>query len=122
MRTRTVGLSLAAIAAFATACNNDFTSGGLCGNVLFVSLASGQSGTVPVGDSVTLVAQRGVATGATTCTIRNLPPSMVAWSSSDSTVAVVQSTGTVLGVAPGTATVTASQGGQSGSLVLTVVP
>lgn len=120
MRTRTFWLSVAATAALASGCNNNLSSGGICGSVLFLSIAQGQSGTLLVGDSVMLVAQRGVATGAATCTVRNLPPSTVDWSSSDTTVVVVRSDGTALGVAPGAATVTAAQGGQSGSLTLTV--
>ncbi|HEY7876957.1 MAG TPA: hypothetical protein VIC55_01955 [Gemmatimonadaceae bacterium] len=123
MRTRTFWLSLLIGAAGIGACNSDFTSGNICGNVLFLNLAQGESGTIPVGGVVTLQAQRGVATagpGGAVCTIRNLPSTTVQWISSDTTVLVVQTDGTAHGIAPGTAAVTASQGGQTATLMLTV--
>ena len=46
--------------------------------------------------------------------------SQASWSSSDTSVATISGTGIVTGVAPGTATVTASFGGQSGNSIITV--
>jgi hypothetical protein len=48
--------------------------------------------------------------------------SPVTWSSSAGSVATVSSTGAVSGIAPGTATVTASSGGRSGTSTISVVP
>src|SRR5512134_108649 len=46
----------------------------------------------------------------------------VTWSSSAATVASVNATGLVTGVAPGSATITATSGGKSGTAAITVVP
>ncbi len=47
---------------------------------------------------------------------------VVTWSSSNTTVATVSATGVVNGIIPGTATITATSEGKSGSTVVTVVP
>src|SRR5439155_19288949 len=46
----------------------------------------------------------------------------VAWSSSDATVATVSYSGLVCGVTPGTATITATSEGKSGTSAVTVTP
>ena len=51
-----------------------------------------------------------------------VPIGSLAWASSDPSIAVVDSTGVATGVAPGTATITASAQGRSGSALLAVVP
>jgi hypothetical protein len=53
---------------------------------------------------------------------RQLAPQGVLWTSSDSGVATVDSTGVVVGRGPGTATVWASVGGVSDSALVTVLP
>ena len=77
MRTRRLWyLAIVAGAAIVAACNSDFT-GNVCGDVLFLKLANNHSGTLAVGETVTLLAQRGVETpgiGGAGCTVQNLPP------------------------------------------------
>jgi hypothetical protein len=75
---------------------------------------SAPAGTLAVGATMTLTATARSASGAA------LAGRAVAWSTSDGTVASVASDGTVRGVAPGSATVTASSEGKSGSVALTV--
>jgi trimeric autotransporter adhesin len=57
----------------------------------------------------------GTLKSGTSCT-----GTIVCWSSSDDTIASISANGLVLGVAPGTATITASSGSVSGSTTLTV--
>jgi len=70
-----------------------------------------------------------IAVGDTTraqATVRNwqgrLLLSNVTWSSSDSTIATVSSTGLVKGIAAGSAVITAQRSGKSGSATITVTP
>ncbi len=69
---------------------------------------------VPVGASVQLAAKLADAEGA------ELLGRTVAWSSNTTVVAVVSEAGRVTGVAPGTATVTATAEGRTASTVITV--
>ena len=74
------------------------------------------SASTQVGQSVSLTATTLDANG------NLLTGRIVGWSSSDSTVAAVTSSGVVTGVAPGTAMITATSEGQSGSATVTVIP
>jgi len=51
-----------------------------------------------------------------------LPISQITWASSDTSVAVVDTTGVATGVGPGTATITAAAQGKAGTAVIAVVP
>jgi uncharacterized protein YjdB len=74
------------------------------------------SQTVQVGQSVQLTATPRNAAGAA------LANRQVSWSSSNSAVAAVDADGTVRGVAAGTATITATSEGRSGTAAITVSP
>lgn len=65
--------------------------------------------------------QTGRATAIATGDSAQAAQSEIEWSSSDTTIAVVSSTGTVLGVGIGTATITASVRGKSDNLDIRVV-
>lgn len=80
----------------------------------WVSIGEYPNPTVAPGQSVTLTATVRDATGALTA------QQGVGWSTSDSAVATVDPAGTVTGVAPGTATITASDGLRSGQTLVTV--
>jgi trimeric autotransporter adhesin len=85
---------------------------------------------VPVGSVAVSPASSTVTTGQTTAlsaTVRDTNGTVVTdravtWSSSDETIATVSSAGVVTGMAPGTATITASSEGKSGSAAVTVLP
>ena len=47
---------------------------------------------------------------------------VITWSTSDANVATVDQTGLVRGVGPGSATITATSEGQSGTAAITVTP
>lgn len=70
---------------------------------------------IAAGGSVQLMATARDAAGSA------MVDSPVTWSSSTGSVATVSSTGVVSGVAPGTATITASSGGRSGTSTISVV-
>ena len=72
------------------------------------------SGSVIVGQAMTLVATTKDVQGAT------LTGRTIAWSSSNASIATVQSNGLVGGIAAGTATITATSEGKSGSVTITV--
>jgi plastocyanin len=88
-----------ALAALIPACSGDSTSPGAVVSILLIAPA----GTIAVGDSVRLTAsprdQNGNTVGAA-----------VSWSSSNSSVASVNSSGVVKGLAEGTTSVTAASG------------
>jgi uncharacterized protein YjdB len=71
---------------------------------------------VTVGQSVTLTATVRDTSGAV------VTDRAVTWRSSDETIATVSSAGVVTGVNAGTATITATSEGKSGSAVVTVLP
>src|SRR5690606_16063559 len=71
---------------------------------------------VPAGTTVQLTAEVKDAEGNV------LDDRAVTWSSSDTTVATVSTSGLVTGVAAGTATITAASGDKSGSAEVTVTP
>jgi len=109
----------------AAACNSGaFSPNSVCGGKIFLVIANGKSATLAVGDAVTLVAQQGVlgpGVGGSGCTIQNLPAASVAWGTSDSTIVTVSADGTAHALAPGQANVSASKGGLTATLTLTVV-
>lgn len=83
------------------------------------------AGTVSVAVSAATITQ-GTTTQATATAVdtrgRGLPNEPRAWASSAPNVATVNASGLVTGVAPGTATISASVLGRSGSIAVTVVP
>ena len=72
------------------------------------------SSAVPVNGSIAVIARVTDVRGAL------IPDSPVTWRTSDATVARIDEAGVVTGLAPGTAVLTASAGGQSGSLSVVV--
>ena len=82
------------------------------------SLAVGAAATtVSVGATVTVTATATYSDG----TSGTVNPNRVVWLSSDESLATVTDEGTVMGVAAGTTTITGTFGGESGTVVLTVV-
>ncbi|AHG91642.1 Ig domain protein group 2 domain protein [Gemmatirosa kalamazoonensis] len=79
-------------------------------------IVSPGTASTPVGSSVTLVATPVDAAGAT---ITGLP---VTWSTSDASVAIVSSSGRVVGLAVGTVTIGAASGGATGTATVTITP
>jgi len=73
-----------------------------------------QTASVPVGGAVQLSASVRDAAGG------ELQGRLVGWTSSDESIAVVSSTGSVTGIKIGTATITASSEGKSGTATVTV--
>jgi trimeric autotransporter adhesin len=107
------------------------------GTTTIVATSDGQSGSavltvlpVPVATVTVTLAQATLTAGSSTVAIVTLRSATnevlterpITWSSSDNAIATVSQSGTVSSVAPGTATITAQSGGQSGSAVLTVMP
>jgi uncharacterized protein YjdB len=105
------------------------------GTATISATSEGQSGSatvsvspVPVASVTVTPPTASTTVGGTvdlTATVRDaggnaLADRAVAWSSSDQGIATVSSTGTVTGVAPGSATITATSEGRSGSAVVTV--
>jgi len=78
-------------------------------------VVSPSSATLGVGQALAFEAEPRSASG------QPLPGRVVVWSSSSSQVATVASTGVVIAVAPGTATITATSEGRSGSAQVTVL-
>ena len=127
MRGRTWYAIVAACVAIAgTACNSGSLSpNSVCGGSIFLVIAGGKSSTFAVGDSVTLVAQQGVlgpGVGSSGCTIQNIPAASVSWETSDTAIVTVAADGTARGRSAGKAKVTATHGGRSASIALTIVP
>ena len=119
----------------ATVSASGLVSGVSPGNAIITATSESTSGTtsvtvspVPVGTvtlSPTTVGIRVTATTTLTPTVKDANGTIVtnrviAWTSSDTTVASVTSSGVVTGVAPGTATVTATSEGKSGTASVTV--
>ncbi len=73
------------------------------------------SSTIPAGQTVQLVATVRTGDGA----IIN-PPPPITWTSASNAIATVSPTGVVMGIAPGSTTITATSGGQSGQAAVTV--
>jgi uncharacterized protein YjdB len=105
------------------------------GNTSVTATSEGKTGTVtvtvtapPVGSvsvNPSAVTVTVAATAPLTATVRDvnggtIPGAPVAWSTSNALIAVVSQNGTVTGLVPGTATITATSGGQSGACVVTV--
>lgn len=127
MRGRTRYAIVAACVAIAgAACNSGSLSpNSVCGGSIFLVIAGGKPSTFAVGDSVTLVAQQGVlgpGVGGSGCTIQNIPAASVSWATSDTAIVTVAADGTARGRSAGKANVTATHGGRSASIALTIVP
>ncbi|MGH7623126.1 MAG: Ig-like domain-containing protein, partial [Gemmatimonadaceae bacterium] len=122
----------------ATVDNSGVATGVAPGTVTITATSEGQTGTaslevdqVPVASVTVSPLLVSVATGATTqltATVRDggsniLTGRVVTWSSSDETIATVDSNGLVTGVAAllGAATITATSEGQSGTSIVTVL-
>jgi uncharacterized protein YjdB len=105
------------------------------GSTSVTATSEGKVGTVavtvtlpPVGSVTVTPSSATVSVAFTTplaATVRDLNGAVisgasVAWSTSNALVAVVSQTGVVTGVLPGTATITATSGGQSGTATITV--
>jgi hypothetical protein len=123
-----VGLSILAICAAVAgaACNSGSLSpNSVCGGSIFLVIADGKSSTFAVGDSVTLIAQHGVlgpGVGSTGCRIQNIPAASVSWTTSDTAIVRVAADGSARGLSAGKADVTATYGGLSATLTLTILP
>src|SRR5512144_1801484 len=124
MRQRTIALVATAVAGIAftfAACSESaappapdgtapsFAKGGQPNKVKSIAV-SPSSATVAIGATLQLTATASPPGSATT----------FAWASSNAAVATVSATGLVTGVAAGTATVSASAGGKTGTSVITV--
>ena len=120
------GIVAAFVAITGAACNSGSLSpSSVCGGSIFLVIAGGKSSTFAVGDSVTLVAQQGVlgpGVGSTGCRILNIPAASVSWTTSDTAVVRVAADGTARGLSAGKADVTATHGGLSATLTLTILP
>src|SRR5439155_193222 len=123
--------------AVASVDGNGLVTGGTSGSATITATSEGQSGTssitvsgvavssvtvtpasanLPVGQTVQLTATPKDANG------NPLTGRMVTWSSSNNSVASVTSSGLVSGGAAGSATITATSEGQSGTAAITVTP
>jgi len=122
--------------AIATVIGSGVVTGASAGSVTITATSEGKSGSaaitvtpVPVASVTVSPASANVWVGGTlqlTATPKDgsgspLTGRVVTWSSSAPTVASVNSNGLASGVAPGSATITATSEGKSGSSVLTVV-
>ena len=116
----------ACVAIAGAGCNSGALSpNSVCGGAIFLVVAGGKSSTFAVGDSVTLVAQQGIlgpGVGSSGCRIQNIPPASVSWTTSDTAVVSIAADGTARGRSAGQAGVTATYGGLSASLTLTILP
>src|SRR2546429_618834 len=98
-----------------TVCNFTLGSGVPPAPVASVDV-SPATASLPVGATVQLVATPRDASG------NPLPGRVVTWASSNTTVATVSASGVVTGKVAGTATITATSEGQSGTAAITVMP
>lgn len=110
---RLKAVTLAAVAALAPWGCDDGSNVGPATPVATVSVTPSTSTLAP-GGTVQLQAVTKDAAGTT------LTDRKIVWSSSDNAIATVSAAGLVTGVADGTATITATSEGQSGSAVVTV--
>jgi len=107
------------------------------GTTTIVATSEGQSGSavltvlpVPVAVVTVALAQATLTAGSSTVAIATLRSATndvlterpITWSSSDNAIATVSQSDTISSMSPGTATITAQSGSQSGSAVLTVTP
>jgi uncharacterized protein YjdB len=121
----------------ATVSASGFVTGTAAGATLVRATAGGVSGTalvtvvlVPVSSVVVKPPTATLTAGgfvqlATTISDRDgdlLTGRLVTWNSTDQSVAVVSSSGRVQSVSPGSATITATSGGVSGTSAVTVIP
>lgn len=122
-------------AAVATVSSSGVVTGVAPGTATITATSEGKSGTatvtvalapvatVTVQPSTATIASGSMTTLSATVTDQNgsvLTDRVVTWSSSDPSVATVSSSGVVTGLLVGTATITASSGGKSGSATVTV--
>ncbi len=122
-------------AAVATVSPTGLVTGVTPGTVIITATSEGKSGTtlvtvtpVPVGSVVLSPPTPGIRVTATltlTPTVKDtngtiVTDRVIAWTSSSAAVATVTSAGVVTGVAPGTATITATSEGKSGTATVTV--
>ena len=112
MRNRGIALTIMAAAIFAVACGSDDTPTGTAA-VVSVTVSTPPAA-ILVGATTTLTATTKDASGAA------LTGTTVTWSSSSDAIATVSQAGVVTGVAPGTATITATSNGKTGTATITV--
>src|SRR5207244_1302115 len=119
----------------ATVTGTGLVSGGAAGSATITATSEGQSGTasitvaVPVASVTVSPASASVPAGQTaqlTATPKDasgnpLSGRVITWASSNTSVATVSSSGLVTGKAAGSATITATSEGQSGTAAITVV-
>ncbi len=122
-------------AAVATVSASGLVTGGAAGSATITATSEGQSGTsaltvtnVPVA-SVTVSPTAATVTVGTTTQLTATPKDangtalsgrVVTWATSNAAIATVSASGSVTGVAAGSATITATSEGQSGTSVITV--
>jgi len=112
MRHRGIALTIMATAIFAVACGDDDSPTGTA-SVVSVTVSQ-PTGNLLVGNTTTLTATAKDGGGNT------VAGAAVTWSSSSDAIATVSQAGVVTGVAPGTATITATSNGKPGSATITV--
>ena len=123
--------------AVATVSSSGLVTGKVAGSATITATSEGQSGTsaitvvhVPVASVTVSPATASVSAGSTvqlTATPKDatgnpLTGRTITWSSSNTAVATVSSSGLVTGVVAGSATITATSEGQSGTAAITVTP
>jgi uncharacterized protein YjdB len=121
----------------ATVSANGVATGAGAGNAVITATSEGKSGTaaiavaqVPVGTVTVLPSPATVVATQTTqltATVKDqngtvVTDRTVTWATNNPTIATVSTSGLVLGVTPGSATITATSGGKSGSTTVTVTP
>ena len=121
----------------ASVSSNGLVTGLAAGDAVIIASIDGKQGTALVSVQTVAVATVSVTPATASTTVGQtvtltattldaagnvLTGRIVGWSSSDNAIATVSSSGVVTGVAAGTATITASSEGQSGSATVTVNP
>ena len=112
MRNRGIALTLMAAAVVAVACGSDDTPTGTAAVVAVT--VSAPNAAIFVGATSQLTATAKDASG------NAVSGATVTWSSSSDAIATVSPSGLVTGVAPGTATITATSNGKTGTTSLTI--
>ena len=121
--------------AAATVSASGLVSAGAAGSTTIVATAGGKTGTVVINVATPATATVAVAVSSTTISVgqsvqasatvkdangNTIPGALVFWSSSNAAVATVALNGLVSGVSTGTANITASNSGKSGTVTVTV--